>query len=164
MTCAGGSVALHPRCFPAVHSGSGFPEGKPVCYRETRLAVKKVKCSGMPALPQTQSHLRYPLTSMLGSAGSVRVLRALVADRSPQSAPQLATVAGLTPQGVRLVLGMLARQQLVVVHGSGRTQRYALKSSHPFYGPLVALFQEEQRRWDALLESICDVLTRRGRV
>ncbi len=116
----------------------------------------------MPALSQTQSHLRYPLTSILGSAGSVRVLRALVADRAPQSAPQLAGVAGLTPQGVRLVLDTLARQQLVIVHGSGRTQLYALNASHPFSGTLVALFQEEQRRWDALLESIREVLARRG--
>jgi len=116
----------------------------------------------MPALSQTQSHLRYPLTSILGSAGSVRVLRALVKDRAPQSAPQLAGVAGLTPQGVRLVLDTLARQQLVIVHGSGRTQLYALNPSHPLSGTLVALFQEEQRRWDALLESIREVLAKRG--
>lgn len=116
----------------------------------------------MPALSQTQSHLRYPLTRILGSAGSVRVLRALVADRSPQSAPQLAGVAGLTPQGVRLVLDTLARQQLVIIHGSGRAQLYALSPSHPFARALVALFQEEQRRWDALLESIREVLAKRG--
>ena len=116
----------------------------------------------MPALSQIQSHLRYPLTAILGSAGSVRVLRALVADRSPQSAPQLASAAGLTPQGVRLVLDTLARQQLVIIHGSGRTQLYALNPSHPFAGALVALFQEEQRRWDVLLESIRKVLAERG--
>lgn len=116
----------------------------------------------MPAPSQAQSHLRYPLTSILGSAGNVRVLRALVADRSPQSAPQLAGVAGLTPQGVRLVLDTLARQQLVVIHGSGRIQLYSLTSSHPFASALNALFQEEQRRWDGLLESIRDVLVKRG--
>jgi predicted nucleotidyltransferase len=116
----------------------------------------------MPALSQTQSHLRYPLTSILGSAGSVRVLRALVADRSPRTAPQLAGAAGLTPQGVRLVLDTLDRQQLVIVYGSGRSQLYALNPSHPFADALVALFQDEQRRWDALLESIREVLAKRG--
>ena len=116
----------------------------------------------MPALSQAQSHLRYPLTSIVGSAGNVRVLRALVSDRAPQSAPQLARVAGLTPQGVRLVLDTLARQQLVIVHGSGRAQLYALNPSHPFANALVALFQEEQRRWDGLLESIREVLAKRG--
>jgi len=116
----------------------------------------------VPALSRTQSHLRYPLSSILGSAGSVRVLRAFVADASPQSAPHLAKAAGLTPQGVRLVLDALARLRLVVIHGSGRTQLYALNPSHPFAGALVALFQEEQRRWDALLESIRGVLAKRG--
>jgi len=111
---------------------------------------------------QARSHLRHPLTSILGSVGNVRVLRVLAANRSPQSAPHLAGVAGLTPQGVRLVLGLLARQQLVIVHGSGRAQLYSLNASHPLATALVALFQEEQCRWDALLESIREVLTRHG--
>ncbi len=116
----------------------------------------------MPALSRTQSHLRYPLTSILGSAGSVRVLRVLAAGRVPQSAPELAAAAGLTPQGGRLVLDGLARQELVIVHGSGRTQLHALNPSHPFASALVALFLEEQRRWDAMLDSIRGVLARRG--
>lgn len=116
----------------------------------------------MPAVSQPHSHLRYPLTGILGSAGNVRVLRALAADRSPQSAPQLAGAAGLTPQGARLVLDTLARQQLLTVHGAGRTQLYALNPAHPFAEPLAGLFQQEQRRWDALLESLREVLVRRG--
>lgn len=116
----------------------------------------------MPAPSQAQSHLRYPLTSILGSAGNVRSLRALVANGSLQSAPQVAAAAGLTPQGVRLVLDTLARQHLVIVHGSGRAQLYALSPSHPFASALVALFHEEQRRWDALLESLRDMLARHG--
>ncbi len=116
----------------------------------------------MAAASQTQSHLRYPLTRTFGSAGNVRVLRALVADRAPQSASQLAAAAGLTPQGVRLVLDTLARQQLAIIHGSGRTQLYALNSPHPFASALIALFREEQRRWDALLESIREIVVKRG--
>jgi len=116
----------------------------------------------MPAVSQPHSHLRYPLTGILGSAGNVRVLRALAADRSPQSAPQLAMAAGLTPQGTRLVLDALARQQLLTVHGAGRTQLYALNPSHPLAEWLAGLFQQEQRRWDALLESLREVLARRG--
>ncbi len=116
----------------------------------------------MPAPSQTQSHLRYPLTSILGSAGSVRVLRALVAGRTPQSASQLAAGAGLTPQGVRLVLEALVRRQLAIVHGAGRTQLYTLNPAHPFAAALVALFQQEQRRWDELLEAIRKLLSRQG--
>lgn len=116
----------------------------------------------MPALSQAQSHLRYPLTSILGSAGNVRVLRALASDRAPRSAPQLARAAGLTPQGVRLVLDTLARQQLVIAHGSGRARLYALNPLHPFANALVALFGEKERRWEALLASICEMLARHG--
>lgn len=116
----------------------------------------------MPARSQAQSHVRYPLTSVLGSAGNVRVLRALVADRAPQAPSHLARSAGLTPQGVRLVLDALARQQVVVVHGAGRARLFALNTTHPFAAAIVALFEEEQRRWDALLQSIRETLAKRG--
>ena len=46
-------------------------------------------------------------TRLLGSAGNIRVLRALAAGQSPQAAPQLAVVVGLTPQGTRIVLDVL---------------------------------------------------------
>ena len=116
----------------------------------------------MPVPSQTQSHLRHPLTALLGSAGNVRVLRALAADRAPQSAPQLAATAGLTPQGTRGVLDVLARQRLVKAHGSGRTQLYELNAAHPLASSLAALFQDEQRRWDGLMSSIREVLERHG--
>lgn len=116
----------------------------------------------MPAPSQAQSHVRYPLTSIVGSAGNVRVLRALASGESPQSAPQLARLTGLTPQGARLVLTTLAGQQLVKVHGSGRAQLYALNQSHPFAGALAALFQEEERRWERLLAAVRETLGRRG--
>lgn len=116
----------------------------------------------MPAASQTQSYLRHPLTGLLGSAGNVRVLRVLVADRAPQSAPQLAAMAGLTPQGARGVLDALARQRLVKVHGSGRTQLYELNASHPLSPSLSALFQQEQARWEGLLTSIRELLEHHG--
>ena len=116
----------------------------------------------MPAASQAQSHVRYPLTSLLGSAGNVRVLRALISDRSPQSVAHLARRSGLSPQGARLVLDTLVRQRLVVVYGSGRAQVYGLNASHPFSGAVVALFEEEERRWQRLLETIREVLAAHG--
>ena len=116
----------------------------------------------MPVPSQTQSHLRHPLTGLLGSAGSVRVLRALTDYRAPQSAPQLAATAGLTPQGTRGVLDGLVRQRLVKAHGSGRAQLYELNAAHPLASSLASLFQDEQRRWDGLLSSIREVLERQG--
>lgn len=116
----------------------------------------------MPAASQVQSHLRHPLTGLLGSAGNVRVLRALAAARAPQSAPQLAATAGLTPQGARGVLDALVRQRLVKAHGSGRTQLYELNAAHPLASSLATLFRDEQRRWDDFLASVRDVLGRHG--
>ncbi len=92
----------------------------------------------------------------------MRVLRALAADRAPQSAPQLAVAAGLTPQGTRGVLDGLVGQRSVKVHGAGRAQLYELNASHPLASSLASLFQDEQRRWDALLSSIREVLARQG--
>jgi len=85
-------------------------------------------------------------------------------DRSPQSVAQLAARTGLTPQGVRLVLDPIVRQGLVAAHGSGRAKLYAPDLSHPLTSPLSSLFQEEQRQWDGLLESIRAVLERRGKL
>lgn len=108
------------------------------------------------------SQLRHPLNGLLGSVGSVRVLRALVADRSPNSAPQLATTTGLTPQGTRLVLDALARQRFVRVLGTGRAQLYELNAGHPLAPAITALFLAEQARWDSLMASIRDILQRHG--
>ena len=116
----------------------------------------------MPAASQTQSYLRDPLTGLLGSAGNVRVLRALVADRALQSAPQLAAMAGLTPQGARGVLDVLTRQRLVKVYGSGRALLDELNASHPQALSLSALFQQEQARWERLVTSIRELLERHG--
>jgi predicted nucleotidyltransferase len=102
------------------------------------------------------------LTALLGSAGHVRVLRVLATDRAPQSAPQLAAAAGLTPQGTRGVLDAMTRQRLVKAHGSGRTQLYELNTGHPLAPSLAALFEAEQWRWDGLMSSIRDVLERQG--
>lgn len=118
----------------------------------------------MPVPSQAQSHLRHPLTALIGSAGNVRVLRALATNAAPRSAPQLAATAGLTPQGARGVLTALARQRLVKVYGSGRTQLYVLNAEHPLASSLAALFQDEQRRWDGLMSSIREVLKRHGSV
>lgn len=95
----------------------------------------------LPAPSEAQSHLRHPLTALRGSAGHVRVLRALASNRVLQSAPQLAAAAGLTSQGTRGVLHVLARQRLVKVHGSGRTQLHELAAAHPLASSLAALFR-----------------------
>ena len=114
----------------------------------------------MPSASQTQSHLRFPLTALLGSAGNVRMLRVL--EGAPQSAPELARLAGLSPPGARLVLDALVRLQLVRAHGSGRSRLYALNEAHPFAAALESLFRRERERWDQLLDEIVQIFARRG--
>lgn len=116
----------------------------------------------MPALSRAQSHLRYPLTGILGGAANVRMLRALAIEAGPQPAPQLARMSGLTPQGARLILDSLARQQVVTVHGSGRSRLYSLNAAHPLASMLSGLFQEEARRWDSVMESLRQALSGLG--
>jgi predicted nucleotidyltransferase len=125
---------------------------------------KNLTFFAMPAPSQTQSHMRHPLTSLLGSAGNVRVLRALATNHDPQSATQLAAASGLTPPGARGVLDSLVRQRLVVAHGAGRSRLYQLSDRHPLAPSLAALFASEQRRWDRVIESIREVLARHATV
>jgi predicted nucleotidyltransferase len=105
-----------------------------------------------------QSHLRYPLTRLIGSGGNVRVLRALSGYAAPLSATQLAREAGLTPQGIRLVLDDLAGQGVVTAHGQGRSRVYAIDVAHPLVPALRALFAAEHARWERLLTRLRDLV------
>lgn len=116
----------------------------------------------MPAPSLPQSHARFPLTGILGSAGNVRALRTLASGGAPLSAPQIARTSGLTPRGVRLVLAGLVEQQIVVTHGAGRAVLHALNDAHPLAAALVALFREEQQRWERLLDAVRARLSRHG--
>lgn len=108
--------------------------------------------------PSPQSHLRYPLTRLLGNGGNVRVLRALSTFAAPLSTAQLARDAGLTPQGARLVLDELVGQGAVTALGQGRSRLYAIDPAHPLAPVLQALFAAERARWEGLLARLRDGL------
>ena len=57
---------------------------------------------------------------------------------------------------------MLARQQLVKAHGSGRSRLYTLSAGHPFADALTTLFQQEHKRWEHLLAMVRETLARPG--
>ncbi len=107
----------------------------------------------------TQSHLRYPLTRLLGNGGNVRVLRALFAYGAPLSAVQLARDAGLTPQGVRYVLDGLVGQGVVSALGQGRSRLYAIEPAHPLARALKTLFTAERARWEELMKRVRECLS-----
>lgn len=110
-----------------------------------------------------QSHLRYPLTRLFGSPGNVRVLRAL-SDEVAASTTQIASAAGLTPQGARLVLDVLAALGIVTVKGSARTQLFELTGVHPFRRPILELFQTERAIWEDLVARLRERLKKRAGV
>jgi predicted nucleotidyltransferase len=105
-----------------------------------------------------QSHLRFPLTRLLGNGGNIRVLRAMMSYGAPLSVVQLARDTGLTRQGVRLVLDGLETQGLVTTHGVPRSQLFSVVPGHPFAAPLMAMFEQEHVRWDALNQALREAL------
>lgn len=107
---------------------------------------------------EAQSHLRYPLTRLLGNGGNVRVLRALFTYGAPLSAAQLARDTGLTPQGTRRVLDGLAGQGIVSALGQGRANLFTIDAAHPLSTPLRMLFAEEQSTWNALMQRLREIL------
>ena len=92
----------------------------------------------MSVASQTQSHIRYPLTGLLGSAGNVRVLRALTGDPSVQSAPQLAAAEGL----LRLAL-LLELLHTVAAAPVGEVRPMA---SRTFVSPADRTYQDAMSR------------------
>lgn len=103
-----------------------------------------------------QSHLRFPLTRLLGSNGNIRVLRALLSYGAPLSTVQLARDTGLTRQGVLLVLESLVGQGLITVFGQPRSQVFSVVQAHPFAAALKTIFEQERNRWDALQQTLRD--------
>ena len=108
--------------------------------------------------PAVQSHLRFPLTRLMGNGGNVRVMRALFAYGAPLSVSQLARESGLTPQGTRLVLNSLVSQQIVSVLGQPGAQLFGIAPHHPLAKALKELFAQEQSRWEQLLQRLRAIL------
>jgi DNA-binding transcriptional ArsR family regulator len=114
--------------------------------------------------PSDQGFLRYPLTRVLGSPGNLRVLRALLSSSAPRGAVPLAEATGLSPPGVRHVLGSLERARVVRVDGSGRSVVYSANADHPLLPALRQLFAAERARWTRLRDAIRKVLDERPAV
>lgn len=101
-----------------------------------------------------QSTLRYPLSAVLASEGSVRVLRELFRHGGELSASGIARRVGLTAKHVRQVLGSLADLELVEPVGPGRYFSYRIRAEHPLHSALDALFRAEEERFDGVLEAV----------
>lgn len=101
--------------------------------------------------PRSRSHLRFPLDSVLGNVGKVRVLRVIHEWPGPVSVRQIASETGMTPQGVRIVLESLVSDSLLDVLGDARTQLYTRRPDHPWTRPLADLFAAERQLWESVI-------------
>jgi predicted nucleotidyltransferase len=100
------------------------------------------------------SALRFPLSRALGGAANVRVLRALSRHGGLLSAPRLTAETRLAHRSVYLALSALAELGIVDALGSGGARLYSLRHDHPLAGPLSALFDAEERRYEAIHDRI----------
>ena len=112
--------------------------------------------------PVPQSFLRSPLSTLLGTEASVRVLRELTLHGEELTTTFLARRTGITDQSVRNVLGVLSQAGLLRVYGQGRAASYRIDTSHPVSRMLVELFRAEHRRIAAVLEKIRVVAERQS--
>lgn len=96
------------------------------------------------------SVLWHPLSSLLGTEVSVRVMRELMLHGGELSAPQLALRASVSPPQVRSVLDNIVAAGIAEVLGSGRTRLFRANVRHPLSGPLGLLFRQEAARADEI--------------
>jgi hypothetical protein len=101
-----------------------------------------------------ESALRAPLSQILGRETHVRLLRVLAFRDDPISSADLARQTALDPAGVRRALDTLAQTGVIELVGTGSSRQVRLRSAHPLMGTLRALYLEERRRADAVVEAI----------
>jgi predicted nucleotidyltransferase len=112
--------------------------------------------------PASQSYLRHPLSSLLGSEAVVRVLRELALHGRELSTPLPARRTGLTDPSVRSVLAQLRDARLLRVYGQGRAASYQLDVAHPLGAMLLELFIREDQRPKSLFDALRDAAERLG--
>lgn len=101
-----------------------------------------------------QSVLRYPLTTILGSNSAVCTLRELVRHGGALSAPALIVRTGLSKRSVRQALQTLEATTVIEGLGSVRQRLYRARPGHPLLATVNRLFEEEEGRFDAVLDVI----------
>jgi DNA-binding transcriptional ArsR family regulator len=101
-----------------------------------------------------ESFLRRPLSTLLSTPGSVRVLRELFQADGPVAVSELAARTGLSAQGVRNTLVLLRSGGIVEQLGEGRSRLYRADVGHPLYVPLGSLFHGEAERYETILEAL----------
>lgn len=103
-----------------------------------------------------QSAQRYPLTLILGTDAGVRLARELALHGGQLAAPDLVRRTGLAKASVARGLAILEAAGAVRTAGTGRSVLYSLRQEHPLCPALVAAFEAEDQRFQALLTGVKD--------
>ena len=106
------------------------------------------------ARAKLQSVQRYPLTAILGTDGTVRLLRELARHGGMLSAPELVRRTDLAVASVARGLEALERVGIVEALGTGRAVLHRLRADHLLAHVLDALFKAEEARFQAVLDSV----------
>lgn len=147
---------------PSSERGSYFQiVGYIALYREIKLDIDKFSDMlplGMEAVSVARSKLqsvqRYPLTTILGTDATVRLLRELTRHGGMLSAPELVRRTDLAVASVARGLEALERVGIVEALGTGRAVLHRLRTDHPLARALDTLFEAEETRFQAVLDSV----------
>ncbi len=101
-----------------------------------------------------ESFLRFPTSSLLGTPGTVRVLRELTSVEEPLAVTELAGRTSLTDQTIRNTVAELAETGIVKALGEGRSRLYQADVSHPLYLPIASLFHAEAERFETIRSAL----------
>lgn len=107
----------------------------------------------MRPVATTQSALRAPLNTLLGTEANVRILRVLSLNGTAMGQSELARQTGLNLSGVGRVLGSL--EEMGVLEFAGRA--VLLREQHPLASALRSLFQQERQRFEETLGRLAEV-------
>jgi predicted nucleotidyltransferase len=100
-----------------------------------------------------QSAQRYLLTSILGTDTGLRIVRELARHGGQLSAPDIGRRTGLAKASVARGLEVLEEARVVEPAGTGRSVVHRLRPDHPLAPALIALFEAEEARFEAILDS-----------
>ena len=104
--------------------------------------------------PAHQSIARCPINKILGTEANVRVLRELLRHGGALGVSRLAGDAGLSRQGARNAANALSSAGVIEQLGAGNTILYRVDMQHPLAPALKALFDGEEARVQAILQSV----------
>lgn len=107
-----------------------------------------------------QSSKRFPLDTILGYTGNVRLLRVLFQLNRPVSKSKLSDLTGLSLPGVHKTADRLLESGIIAYQGSGKQHVVTINRDHPMKKALSYLFAGEEKNWELLISNLKRIVTK----